>query len=152
MTVDLVERITGSTDSLRSLETQLRAEGHHTSREAIRRVRNATAAPANPRGRRYDEATVRRIHASIASNRAMANQLREEGIEITVETVRQIRIGRMYPDMVPKKEVLTGSSCDRCHHWRGLEAIEPCDLGHRDPVDEGLGFARFCATYKKAPG
>ena len=61
-------------------------------------------------------------------------------------------MGRMYPDMVPQREVLTGSSCDRCHHWRGLEAIEPCDLGHRDPVDEGLGFARFCATYKKAPG
>lgn len=151
MTANLVQRITDSTGSAKALALQLRSEGSNISRDTINYVRRHGTMPPN-RQRRYDVATIQRIHASIASNRAMANQLREEGIEITVETVRQIRIGRMYPDMVPKKEVLTGGSCDRCHHWRGLEAIEPCDLGHRDPVDEGLGFARFCATYKKAPG
>lgn len=151
MTANLVQRITDSTGSAKALALQLRSEGSNISRDTINYVRRHGTMPPI-RQRRYDVATIQRIHASIASNRAMANQLREEGIEITVETVRQIRIGRMYPDMVPKKEVLTGGSCDRCHHWRGLEAIEPCDLGHRDPVDEGLGFARFCATYKKAPG
>lgn len=151
MTANLVQRITDSTGSAKALALQLRSEGGNISRDTVDHVRRHGTMPPS-RQRRYDVATIQRIHASIASNRAMATQLREEGIEITVETVRQIRIGRMYPDMVPKKEVLTGSSCDRCHHWRGLEAIEPCDLGHRDPVDEGLGFARFCATYKKAPG
>lgn len=151
MTANLVQRITDSTGSAKALALQLRSEGSNISRDTINYVRRHGTMPPI-RQRRYDVSTIQRIHASIASNRAMANQLREEGIEITVETVRQIRIGRMCPDMVPKKEVLTGSSCDRCHHWRGLEAIEPCDLGHRDPVDEGLDFARFCATYKKAPG
>lgn len=151
MTANLVQRITDSTGSAKALALQLRSEGSNISRDTIIYVRRHGTMPPR-RQRRYDVATIQRIHASIASNRAMATQLREEGIEITVETVRQIRMGRMYPDMVPKKEVLTGSSCDRCHHWRGLEAIEPCDLGHRDPVDEGLGFARFCASYKKAPG
>jgi hypothetical protein len=27
---------------------------------------------------------------------------------------------------------------------------EPCDLGHRDPITDGVGFARICATFRKA--
>jgi hypothetical protein len=151
MKANLVERITTSTESARALALQLRAEGSSISRDTIAYVRKNGGFPA-AKQRRYDAPTIARIHASIASNRAMAAQLQGEGISITTETVRQIRAGLMYADMVPKKEATTGSSCDRCRHWRGVDAIEPCDLGHRDPIDEGLGFARFCATYGKAPG
>lgn len=152
MTTPLVDRIIASTDSIRSLALQLKAEGHHITRTTIKKVKETGIPPKPGKTRRFDDATILRIRASLASNRAMAKQLQEEGVKISTELVRQIRAGMIYANLLPKDSAPTGgNSCDRCNHWRGLEAIEPCDLGHHDPIDEGLGFARFCATYKKAP-
>lgn len=153
MTPRIVERILNSTDSIRSLALQLKAEGHAISRDAIKHVRKTGTRPPGSRGRRtYSNHTIYRIRASLASNSAMARQLQDEGIKITAETVRQVRMGLIYRDLLPKGRTPAGNgSCERCIHWRGVDALEPCDLGHRDPIDEGVTFARLCNTYKKAP-
>ena len=151
MNADLVERIVNSSESTRALAAQFKAEGHVISREMIGRIRRTGAAPAG-RQRLYSDELIARIHASLASNRAMAKRLAEEGIRIDTETIRQIRLGLIYADLMPAHRQPGSHSCDHCIHWRGIEAVEPCDLGHPDPIDEGMGFARDCSTYKKAPG
>lgn len=104
------------------------------------------------RRRRYSDELVRRIHSSIESDAGIAHRLRDEGIEINREMVRQIRAGFVYADLKPKRPVVhAGRSCAQCIHWRGSEALSPCDLGHRDPVEEGPLFGKICNTYKKAP-
>lgn len=39
-----------------------------------------------------------------------------------------------------------GLTCEQCIHWEGGR----CGLGHPDPMDEGVQFARWCASYKGA--
>lgn len=36
-----------------------------------------------------------------------------------------------------------GATCEQCVHWDGR-----CDLGHPDPLEEGVEFARWCASYQ----
>lgn len=99
--------------------------------------------------RRLDAATVHRIHQSTEPNTVVARQLRSEGIKASAEFIRQIRAGMIYRDLLPKNSAATdGRTCRSCIHWRGIDAAEPCDLGHRDPLEEGIGFARWCNTFR----
>lgn len=48
----------------------------------------------------------------------------------------------------PPAQVL---SCETCHHWRGLNADDPCNLGHPDPVREGpVAAATYCNDHPLA--
>lgn len=61
------------------------------------------------------------------------------------ETVRQIRAGKLYKDLLPHNYLPqdpAGPRCDKCIHWS-----EACNLGFPDPVIEGLYFARDCAAW-----
>jgi hypothetical protein len=149
MTPALVDRIVTSQDSARQLVLQLRSEGISITRDTIKLVREARSAL--PKRRRYDDALIRRIHDSLESDNHLARRLRDEGISISREMIRQIRRREVYADLAPSEQRDTGRSCCDCIHWRSAEAIEPCDLGYPDPIQEGQAFARICNTYKKAP-
>lgn len=76
-----------------------------------------------------------------ASNSQMAAQL---GIDRS--TVSAIRLGKTHRGRLPELPRWGASSCDRCVQWhRGR-----CSLGHPDPLEEGLHFARWCASYQEA--
>ena len=141
----IIDRIINSEESARQLALRLEAEGIKVHRHRIASVRN------NPRQRRYDDALIRRIHDSLESDNHLARRLRDEGISISREMIRQIRRREVYADLAPSEQRDTGRSCYDCIHWRSAEAIEPCDLGYPDPIQEGSAFARICNTYKKAP-
>lgn len=149
MTPALLERIVASRLSIRQLAQTLREEGTPVSRRAIASVLR-DHRPA--RKRRYSDDVVRRIHASIESDAGIAQRLTDEGITINREMVRQIRAGLVYADLKPRTPTVhTGRSCTQCIHWRGAEAASPCDLDHRDPLEEGPLFGKICNTYRKAP-
>jgi len=38
------------------------------------------------------------------------------------------------------------TTCEQCIHW----SSERCGLGFPDPKDEGIEFARWCASFKGA--
>lgn len=98
-----------------------------------------------PRKRIIDPETVRTIKGSTESNSWWGRK-----IGCSAELIRQLRSGDVYRDLLDETGPLGGSSCERCQHWRGFEMAEPCDLGHRDPITDGVGFARICATFRKA--
>lgn len=150
MTPAIIERIVSSDATIKQLAQQLRAEGLPVARDTIAAVRREHRPP---RTRRYNEETILRIHSSIESDATMARKLREEGIKISREMVRHIRAGTVYSDLKPKQPAVQPSrSCIHCIHWRGSEAASPCDLGHRDPIEEGPMFGKICCTYRKNPG
>lgn len=103
-----------------------------------------------PTQRRLDPATVRRIRTSTESDVWWARKLTAEGTQISRESIRQVRAGVSYRHLLEDGDAAGGGSCERCLHWRGLNAAEPCDLGHRDPLADGLGFARICPTFARA--
>jgi hypothetical protein len=55
--------------------------------------------------------------------------------------VGYIRQGKTHADRLPELPRWT-VTCDRCIHWAGR-----CDLGHVDPEEEGVSFARDCASF-----
>lgn len=78
------------------------------------------------------------------------------------ETVRQIRAGMLYKDLLPYGYLpknAAGPRCDKCIHWRvgALDIYEEwagfpkrsgaCSLGFPDPAIEGHYFARDCAAW-----
>ena len=59
------------------------------------------------------------------------------------QSIAQIRLGQTCADRLPEIPRWTGGrSCLQCRHWAGQ-----CDLGHQDPVEEGLRFANDCNTF-----
>ncbi len=65
------------------------------------------------------------------------------------ETIRQIRAGQLYRDVLPEgyrpPPGPGDPSCERCQEWRG----DYCSLGFPDPIEEGVGFARDCSLYRE---
>ena len=101
--------------------------------------------------RRFSPAEIMRIHGSTETNAAIA---RRENC--SAELIRQIRRGMVYPEFAPGGRGVAGigdRSCLNCDHWRGggHPSGELCDLGHRDPLEEGVGFAELCSTFKRKP-
>jgi hypothetical protein len=72
------------------------------------------------------------------------------------ETIRQVRVGILYRDVVPQlprwrprqNNTNGGLSCAHCKHWLG----ERCGFDHPDPLAEGLVFANECLHYAAALG
>lgn len=96
-----------------------------------------------PTRRTIDPQIIRRIREGAESNVWWAKEL-----NCSKELIRQIRAGMLYRDLLMPTDAIGSPSCERCQHWRGPEAAEPCDLGHRDPLSDGPGFARICVTYR----
>jgi len=80
----------------------------------------------------------------------------------SVTTIRKILRGELYadacphiprprattPEADPTPPELAALTCRACIHW--LRPAKPCDLGHVDPLLEGLGFAMDCSTFTPA--
>ena len=58
-----------------------------------------------------------------------------------------IRTGKLYAGVLPdlprySRKGSARVSCHNCLHWS-----PGCDLGHKDPDEEGVGFAALCNNY-----
>jgi len=97
----------------------------------------------NP-ARRFDADTIAAIIASPDSHRALGKRHGVSG-----ETIRQIRIGKIYRDLLPgnyRPPPKPGDpSCEHCRFWE----VEQCGIGFPDPLEEGPGFARDCSLFAK---
>jgi hypothetical protein len=82
------------------------------------------------------ESTIREILTSPESHGVLA---RRYGLHRSA--VSQIRVGKIHAKVAPELPRWT-VTCERCIHWQGR-----CDLGHVDPEQEGLAFARDCASF-----
>jgi hypothetical protein len=64
-------------------------------------------------------------------------------------TVSLIRLGKLHADVLPDiPRWGVDLRCENCLHW-SPDRSDPCDLGHRDPIEEGTRFAKDCATFTK---
>lgn len=67
-------------------------------------------------------------------------------------TVSKIRRGELHPSVHPEIARIIPipragrKSCKKCIHYTGMREY-PCDLGHKDPVEEGLTFAYSCSNF-----
>lgn len=93
---------------------------------------------------RYDQITAR-VDA-VAATRAAKLLDRFQAVEASLTTLRQHLEAELnvtevmeIPDLMAEPP-----TCEQCIHW----SAERCGLGHPDPVDEGIEFARWCASYK----
>jgi hypothetical protein len=74
----------------------------------------------------------------------------------SASAIGRIRRGEMHANIHPeiprfKSKTKTGrKTCRKCTHYRGIRQ-DPCDLGHRDPVEEGLTFASYCSNFTLIP-
>jgi hypothetical protein len=92
---------------------------------------------------RHDDATALRIRFSDEPRRVLAQRY-----GCTVEAIRQIQVGLTYRHLQQRPATGSVPRCDDCQHWHGLEAAEPCDLGHQDWREEGMEFGGDCATWR----
>jgi hypothetical protein len=94
--------------------------------------------------RLFDAASVAAILASPESHRALGKVY-----GCSRETIRLIRMGRAYHDLLPDGYTPPPSSkdpnCERCKFWSGVD----CGLGFPDPVEEGPWFAKDCSLFEK---
>ncbi|MEB3169082.1 MAG: hypothetical protein VKK97_10175 [Synechococcaceae cyanobacterium] len=94
---------------------------------------------------RLTEEQVIEILTSPASHRTLGDRFGLHRSAISL-----IRLGKLHAKVamhIPRWG--TEHRCEHCIHWQP-ERFEPCDLGHRDPIDEGTHFARECATFERA--
>lgn len=73
----------------------------------------------------------------------------------SMSAVGRIRRGELHPNVHPeipryKSAVKTGRrTCPKCFYYTG-DRRNPCDLGHTDPLEEGLTFASYCSNFTTA--
>ena len=72
------------------------------------------------------------------------------------ETVRKIRFGIQWPDVLPGLPRLDpatiGANCYLCCHWRQAQGDDPgaCSLGIPEAATDGQLYARGCGAYHAA--
>lgn len=72
----------------------------------------------------------------------------------SMSAVGKIRRGELHADVHPeipryKSTIKTGrKTCPKCVYYTG-KRDHPCDLGHIDPIEEGLTFASYCANFTR---
>lgn len=94
---------------------------------------------------RLTEEQIIEILTSTASHRTIGDRL---GVHRSA--VSLVRLGKIHASIAPHiPRWSTMQKCENCIHWQP-ERSEPCDLGHRDPLEEGTAFARECATFERA--
>ena len=95
-----------------------------------------------PRLRRFDAATVKKIRASPDGRRILAQQY-----GCSEELIRAIRAGQVYRDLLPdgfRAPPKPGDpNCEHCLHW----SVDACGMGFPDPAEEGPSFARDCSVF-----
>lgn len=70
----------------------------------------------------------------------------------SMSAVGRIRRGELHPNIHPEvprfnvKARPPRKSCRKCIYYTGIDK-NPCDLGHEDPVQEGLTFALHCPNF-----
>lgn len=70
----------------------------------------------------------------------------------SMSAVGRIRRGELHPNIYPEiprfktKPKSARKSCRKCVHYTGIDK-NPCDLGHKDPIEEGLTFATHCSSF-----
>jgi transposase-like protein len=70
----------------------------------------------------------------------------------SMSAIGRIRRGELHPEVHPEipriavKARRPKKSCKKCIHYTGI-AENPCDLGHKDPLEEGLTFAFYCCNF-----
>jgi hypothetical protein len=83
----------------------------------------------------------------VLTTRGTARELGER-FGVHRSTISLIRLGKIHANIAPHiPRWSTTQRCENCVHWQA-ERREPCDLGHRDPLEEGTSFARECASFK----
>lgn len=94
---------------------------------------------------RYDRITAQ-VDA-VAATRAAKMLDRFQAVEASLATLRQhleeeLNVAEVMeiPDLEAKP-----LTCEQCIHWEA----DRCDLGHPDPVEEGVEFARWCVSYQE---
>lgn len=76
-----------------------------------------------------------------------------EALGLHRETVRKIRFGIQWPDVLPGLPRLdpaaSGANCYRCCHWSQSPGDDPgtCTLGIPEAVTDGQLYARGCGAY-----
>jgi hypothetical protein len=70
----------------------------------------------------------------------------------SMSAVGQIRRGELHANVHPEVPRLVvrprapRKSCKRCIHYTKNKE-QPCGLGHKDPIEEGLTFALYCSNF-----
>jgi|694.fasta_scaffold63958_4 hypothetical protein len=92
--------------------------------------------------RKFTAEQIAAIIASPETHRALG-----QVYGVSRETIRQIRIGKIYRDALPDgyrpPPGPNDPSCERCMHWYHGE----CGLGFPDPALEGPVFASDCSLF-----
>lgn len=98
-----------------------------------------------------DEHQVRRV---LLAGRDVSNAQLARELDVSRETIRQIRLGMVYAKVCPEiarqaaaapPPVVEGPSCYSCGHWR-----DGCTFGFPDWQDIGPTFAAECHLYAAA--
>lgn len=94
---------------------------------------------------RYDEITAR-IDAA-ASARASRLLDKFQALERSMAAIRQQLMQELDSEGTKELPDMEAESptCEHCIQWTG----DRCSLGHPDPQDEGIEFARWCASYQE---
>lgn len=95
---------------------------------------------------RYDQFTAQ--VDVMAATRAARLLGRFQAVEASLATLRQHLEEELNASDATAIPMIQAEplSCEQCIHWE----VERCDLGHPDPIEEGVGFAQWCATYAEA--
>jgi hypothetical protein len=106
--------------------------------------------PAAPRQHTNPRTTERRFDADAIRDICYSGLPRRQLALVhncSHELIRQIQLGLCYRDLLPegyRTPPRPGDpSCDRCKFWHKNQ----CSIGFRDPMVEGVGFARDCSLY-----
>lgn len=92
---------------------------------------------------RYDQ--ISQTVNQIAAERAARLLDRFQGLEQSMAALRRLLESELNVTEVlgiPDMEACV--TCEQCIHW----SDSSCDLGHPDPLEEGVEFARWCASYR----
>lgn len=123
------------------------------SRRQFDRIRRRRACVCGHRFTTW-ELRADRISASVnalAASRAARPLGRFQGLEQSMTAPRELLEAEIEADPEPGPAVglpdlESTTTCEQCIHW----SAERCGLGFPDFQDEGIEFARWCASFKGA--
>lgn len=84
----------------------------------------------------------------LAAERAARLLERVRGLERSICGLHQLLEAEVEAgvDCCVDLPALSSRTCRQCAHW----SSDRCDLGHPDPLEEGIGFARWCVSFQGA--
>ena len=92
---------------------------------------------------RYDQISAS-VH-QLAAERASRLLDRFQGLEHAMASLRQLLESEInVTEVLSIPDLEASVTCEQCVHWGDGR----CTLGHPDPTEEGVEFARWCASYQ----